>query len=365
MQRRSFLKKASLGAVAGSAVVAAPVFAQDAPTLNWRLASSFPKSLDTLFGTSELFSKYLSEATNGKFSVRNFAAGEIVPPLQVLDAVQKNTVEMGHSSGYYYIGKNPALAFDTAVPFGLNSRQTNAWMYEGDGMKLTRDVYKEFNIVNFPLGNTGTQMGGWYRKEIKTVEDIKGLKMRIAGLAGEIITRLGGLPQQLPGPDIYPALEKGTIDAVEWVGPYDDEKMGFAKVAKYYYYPGWWEGGAQVALYVNDGEWAKLPKSYQSIIEAASRACNATMQARYDNLNAQALRRLLSQGTLLRAFPRAVMDACWDVSIKVFAEYSAKSPQFKTIHDNYMGYRDQVVPWFRLAEASYDQYVGAALSRQK
>jgi TRAP-type mannitol/chloroaromatic compound transport system substrate-binding protein len=321
MQRRSFLKKASLGAVAGSAVVAAPVFAQDAPTLNWRLASSFPKSLDTLFGTAELFAKYVSEGSGGKFSVRTFAAGEIVPPLQVLDAVQKNTVEMGHSSGYYYVGKNPALSFDTAVPFGLNSRQTNAWMWEGDGMRLTRALYKDFNIVNMPLGNTGTQMGGWYRKEIKTVEDLKGLKMRIAGFAGEIMTRLGAIPQQLPGGDIYPALEKGTIDAAEWVGPYDDEKMGFAKVAKYYYYPGWWEGGAQVSLYVNDGEWDKLPKSYQSIIEAASRACTATMQARYDNLNAQALRRLLSQGTLLRAFPRAVMDACWDVSLKVYGEY--------------------------------------------
>ncbi len=365
MQRRSFLKKASLGAVAGSAAVAAPVFAQDAPTLNWRLASSFPKSLDTLFGTAELFAKYLAEMSGGKFSVRTFDAGEIVPPLQVLDAVQKNTVEMGNSSGYYYIGKDPALSFDTAVPFGLNARQMNAWMWEGDGMKLTREVYKDYSIVNFPLGNTGTQMGGWYRKEIKTVEDLKGLKMRIAGFAGEILTRLGGIPQQLAGGDIYPALEKGTIDAAEWVGPYDDEKMGFAKVAKYYYYPGWWEGGAQTALYVNQGEYEKLPKGYQAMIDAASRACTLTMTARYDNLNAQALKRLLSQGTLLRAFPRAVMDACWDVSNKVYAEYSAKSPRFKAIHDNYMGYRDQLVPWFRLAEASYDQYVGAALSRQK
>ena len=365
MLRRSFLKKASVGAVAGTAAVAAPVFAQDAPTLNWRLASSFPRSLDTLFGGSEQFAKYVSESTGGKFNVRLFPAGEIVPALQVLDAVQKNTVEMGHSSGYYYYGKDPSLIFDTAVPFGLNARQMNAWMWEGDGMKLMRDLYKDFSIVNFPIGNTGTQMGGWYRKEIKTVEDLKGLKMRTAGFAGEVLSRMGVVPQQLAGGDIYPALEKGTLDAVEFVGPYDDEKLGFAKVAKFYYYPGWWEGGAQTSLYVNQGEYEKLPKSYQVIIDAATRACTVTMTARYDNLNSIALRRLIGQGTQLRAFPRAVMDASWDASQKVYAEVTAKNPRFKMIFDNYMGYRDQLVPWFRVAEAAYDQYLGAALSRQK
>jgi len=288
-----------------------------------------------------------------------------VPPLQVLDAVQKNTVEMGHSSGYYYYGKDPALIFDTAVPFGLNARQMNAWMWEGDGMKLMRDVYKDYSIVNFPLGNTGTQMGGWYRKEIKTPEDLKGLKMRTAGFAGEVLSRMGVVPQQLAGGDIYPALEKGTLDAVEFVGPYDDEKLGFAKVAKFYYYPGWWEGGAQTSLYVNQGEYEKLPKSYQVLIDAATRACTISMTARYDNLNSIALRRLIGQGTQLRAFPRAVMDASWDAAQKVYAEVNAKQPRFKAIYDNYMGYRDQLVPWFRVAEAAYDQYLGAALSRQK
>jgi len=365
MQRRSFLKKASVGAVAGTAAVAAPVFAQDTPTLNWRLASSFTRSLDTLFGTSEQFAKYVSESTGGKFNIRLFPGGEIVPALQVLDAVQKNTVEMGHSSGYYYYGKDPSLCFDTAVPFGLNARQMNAWMWEGDGMKMMRDLYKDYSVVNFPLGNTGAQMGGWYRKEIKTLDDLKGLKMRTAGFAGEVLSRLGVVPQQLAGGDIYPALEKGTLDAVEFVGPYDDEKLGFSKVAKFYYYPGWWEGGAQTSLYVNQGEYEKLPKSYQAIIDSASRACTASMTAKYDNLNSLALRRLLGQGTVLKAFPRAVMDASWDASMKVYAEFSAKNPRFKAIYDNYMGYRDQLVPWFRVAEASYDQYLGSALSRQK
>lgn len=365
MQRRSFLKNASLGAVAGTAAVAAPVFAQDTPTLNWRLASSFGRSLDTLFGSSEMFAKYVSESTGGKFNIRIFPGGEIVPPLQVLDAVQKNTVEMGHSCGYYYFGKDPILCFDTAVPFGLNARQMNAWMYEGDGFKLTREIYKPYNILNFPMGNTGVQMGGWFRKEIKTVDDLKGLKMRTAGFAGTVLARLGVVPQQIAGGDIYPALEKGTLDAVEWVGPYDDEKLGFFKIAKHYYYPGWWEGGPQISLYVNQGEYEKLPKSYQVIIDSASRAAHTAMTARYDNANAAALRRLLAQGTQLHAFPRAVMDASWDAAIKVYDEFSAKDPKFKAVYDNYMAYRDTQVPWFRVAEASYDQFIGTAISRKK
>jgi len=364
MKRRQFLKSASLAA-AGTAAIAAPAIAQSSPDVKWRVTTSFPRSLDTIHGAAETVAKYVSDATDGKFQMQVFAGGEIVPALQALDAVSNGTVEACHTCLYYYWGKDPTFAFGTAVPFGLSSRQQNAWMLFGGGEQLINEFLAPYKVNNFTAGNTGTQMGGWFRKEVTKPSDLDGLKMRIGGFGGAVLQKLGAVPQQIAGGDIYPSLEKGTIDAVEWVGPYDDEKMGFAKVAKYYYYPGWWEGGAQVSLYVNQGEWEKLPKGYQTLIEAASRACTATMQARYDNLNAQALRRLLSQGTLLRAFPRAVMDACWDASLKVFANYSAKSPQFKTIHDNYMGYRDQVVPWFRLAEASYDQYVGAALSRQK
>ncbi|MDB5935573.1 MAG: transporter substrate-binding protein, partial [Massilia sp.] len=238
MERRSFLKKAAVGAA-----VAAPIAAQAAelPTIKWRLASSFPKNLDTIFGASELFTKRVSELTGGKFSIRAFAAGEIVPALEVMDAVRSGTVEMGHTASYYYVGKDPTFAFDCAVPFGLTSRQQTAWHEIGGGKELMRDFYKGYNIISFMGGNTGTQMGGWFRKEIKTVADLKGLKMRISGLAGKTMARLGVVTQQLPAADIYPSLEKGTIDAAEWVGPYDDEKLGFFKVAKYYYYPGWWE----------------------------------------------------------------------------------------------------------------------------
>jgi TRAP-type mannitol/chloroaromatic compound transport system substrate-binding protein len=241
MKRRLFLRAAGV-AVAATAV-AKPAIAQSAPELRWRLTSSFPKSLDTLYGAAEAFAKAVAEASDNKFQIQVFAAGEIVPGLQAADAVQSGTVEMCHTASYYYFGKDPTFAFGTAVPFGLNSRMQTAWMYFGGGMELMNDLYKKFNIYGIPAGNTGAQMGGWFRKEIKELSDLNGLKMRIGGFAGRVISKLGVVPQQIAGGDIYPALEKGTLDACEWVGPFDDEKLGFYKVAQYYYYPGWWEGG--------------------------------------------------------------------------------------------------------------------------
>src|ERR1700761_2345762 len=269
MQRRKFLRTAGVGsaAVAASATVAAPAIAQSAPELNWRMTSSFPKSLDTLYGGAEYFAKFVAEATDNKFQIRTFAAGEIVPGLQVLDAVQNGTVEMGQTACYYFFGKDPTFALATVVPFGLNTRQMNAWYSNGGGEQLFNDFFKNYNIIGMIAGNTTAQMGGWFRKEIKTLDDLKGLKMRIAGLAGDVMAKLGVVPQQIAGGDIYPALEKGTVDAAEWVGPYDDEKLGLYKVAKYYYYPGWWEGGPEIDLYVNAKAWADLPKTYQAVLE--------------------------------------------------------------------------------------------------
>jgi len=249
MERRSFLKKAGVGLAAGA--VAAPAIAQQNPSIQWRLTSSFPKSLDTIYGAAEIVSKRVSEATEGKFQIRVFAAGEIVPGLQALDAVQAGTVECCHTAPYYYVGKDPAFAFATNIPFGLNARQQNAWMYYGGGMEAVAPLFKDYGCIHIPAGNTGAQMGGWYRKEIRAVADLKGMKMRIGGLAGQVLTKLGVVPQQIAGGDIYPSLEKGTIDAAEWVGPYDDEKLGFNKVAKFYYYPGFWEGGPELAVLVN------------------------------------------------------------------------------------------------------------------
>ena len=258
MKRRQFLT--AMGAGAAATAIAAPAIAQSSPTLKWRLTASWPKSLDTLYGTCEMLSKYVSEATDGKFQIQSFAAGEIVPGLQVLDAVQNGTVELGHSAQYYYIGKDPTWALFCAVPFGLNSRMQNAWFYHGDGQKLIDDFGAKFNTKCLLAGNTGCQMGGWFNREIKEPGDFKGLKMRIGGWAGKTLGKLGLVAQQLAGGDIYPALEKGTIDAAEWVGPHDDEKLGFYKVVKYYYYPGWWEGGTANHLLINLAKWNELPK---------------------------------------------------------------------------------------------------------
>ena len=309
MKRRSFLKKAGVGLAAGAAAAPgivkaqAPASAAGLPTITWRMCTSWPKSLDTLYGGAELVARRVGEITDGKFQIRPFAAGEIVPALQVLDAVQAGTTECGHTAPYYYFGKDPAFSFGTAVAFGGNARQQNAWWYFGGGAEAMAPLFKEYGCISMVAGNTGCQMGGWYRKEIKSVADLKGLKMRIGGMTGLILAKLGVVPQQLGAPDIYPALEKGTIDAAEWVGPYDDEKLGFNKVAKFYYYPGYWEGGPMVHTLVNEKKWSELPKAYQAALQTACAEANVWMPAKYDAQNPPALRRLVASGTQLEALP--------------------------------------------------------------
>ena len=316
MERRKFIKAASVGTIGAAATtLAAPAIAQSAPKVSWRLTSSFPKSLDTIFGAAEVMAKAVSEATDGNFQIQVFAGGELVPGLQAADAVTAGTVEMCHTAPYYYVGKDPTFAFGTAVPFGLNSRQLSAWFRHGGGMDLMNEFFGKYNIVGFPGGNTGTQMGGWYRKEIKTVADMTGLKMRIGGLAGRVLTKLGAVPQQIAGGDIYPSLEKGTIDAAEWVGPYDDEKLGFYKVAPHYYYPGWWEGGAALQFFVNKTKWAELPKAYQAVLTSATALADVDMQSKYDARNPAALKRLVQAGAQLHPFPTEVMDAAHKASV--------------------------------------------------
>jgi len=365
MERRKFLKSAGIGlAGAGAATMSASALAQ-APEVKWRMTSSFPKSLDAIYGAAEVVAKHVAAATGGKFQIQVFAAGEIVPGFGVLDAVKDGTVQCGHSASYYYVGKDPTFAFDTAIPFGLNSRQQTAWMYEGGGMALLRDFFKDYNIYNIPCGNTGAQMGGWFRKEIKTVADLKGLKFRIGGFAGQVLAKLGVVPQQIPGGEIYPALEKGTIDAAEWIGPYDDEKLGFNKVAKYYYYPGWWEGGPQLSLYVNQGEWAKLPKEYQAILETACWEGHIYMQARYDVRNPAALKKLVGSGTLLRPFSNEVMAACYKAALELYAETSAKNPKFAKIYEPWKKFRDEQIEWFSVAEGRFDNFSAATVRAGK
>jgi TRAP-type mannitol/chloroaromatic compound transport system substrate-binding protein len=355
MKRRSFIAAGGIGIAA--AAVAAPAIAQSQPEIKWRCAASWPKSLDTLFGGAEFLAKRVAEATDNKFQIRVFAGGEIVPALQVLDAVQNNTVEMGHTASYYYVGKDPTFSFDCTVPFGMNVRQMNAWMMHGGGLELMHELFKDYNVYNIPAGNTGAQMGGWYRKEIKTVADLNGLKFRIAGLAGSILTKLGVVPQVIAGGDIYPSLEKGTIDAAEWVGPYDDEKLGFYKVAKYYYYPGWWEGNAQLSVYINIGQWQNLPKSYQAILTAACAEANTWMLSKYDTDNVPALRRLVANGTELRPFSREILDACYKATQEFYAETAAKNPKFKKVYEPWRKFLDDEHQWFRVEEQQFDNYM--------
>jgi len=360
MKRRAFLKKAAVGIAAGT--VAAPAIAQSQsqPTVNWRLASSFPKSLDTIFGAAEVISKRVAAATGGKFNIKVFAGGEIVPPFSVVDAVQNATVECCHTAPYYFFGKDPTFAFACAIPFGMNGRQQNAWMYHGGGLELMREFFKDYNIMNFPAGNTGAQMGGWFRKEIKTVNDLKGLKMRIGGTGGLPLTKLGVVPQQIPGGDIYPALEKGTIDAAEWVGPYDDEKLGFYKVAKNYYYPGWWEGGPELDLFVNIKAWDALPKEYQAILEGACYEANVDMVAKYDALNPDALKRLISNGVKLRPFSNDIMAACYKATQEVYDDIATKNAKFKKVYEPWKKFRNDETQWFAVAENRFDNFMIAA-----
>ena len=365
MKRREFLKTAGVGgtATAAATALAAPAIAQSAPEIRWRLTSGFPKSLDALYGASELFAKTVSEATDGRFQIQTFAAGEIVGTFQALDAVGNGTVEMMHSASYYYVGKDPTYALATAAPFGLNARQQNSWMYHGGGQELFNDFFAKSNVYAIPGGNTGTQMGGWFRKEIKTVEDLKGLKFRIAGIAGTMMQKLGVVPQQMAGGDIYPALERGTIDAVEWVGPYDDEKLGFAKVAPFYYYPGFWEGGAMLHFWFNQAKWNELPKAYKSVVQAAAAYVNVDMTAKYDARNPGALRRLVGGGAQLRPFPQEIMEACYKAANEMYDEIGAKNPDFKKIYEAMRAFRNEEYLWFQVAEYTYDNFMIRARAR--
>jgi TRAP-type mannitol/chloroaromatic compound transport system substrate-binding protein len=304
-----------------------------------------------------VFAKYVSEATDGQFQIQVFAAGELAPGLEAANVVSSGSVEACHTASYYYWGKDPTFAFGTAVPFGLNCRMQNAWMYYGGAIDLMNEFYAKHNLVGLPCGNTGAQMGGWFRKEIKSVADLKGVKMRIGGFGGKVIAKLGVVPQQIAGGDIYPSLEKGTIDAAEWVGPYDDEKLGFHKVAPYYYYPGWWEGSAMLHIMMNAAKWAELPATYKAVVRSASQAVNVDMQAKYDKLNPAALKRLVGAGAKLRPFTQDVMTACFNAANETYADLVKTNPAFKKVYDSMVAFRADQYLWFQLSEYSFDTFM--------
>ena len=355
MDRRSIIKHAGIAGVLAAG--AAPAAHAQGANVRWRLASSFPKSLDTIFGGAETFAKKVSEMSGGKFTISTHAAGELMPAFGVVDGVQNGTVECCHTAPYYFFGKDETFALGCAIPFGLNSRQMTAWMYEGNGGKLMREFYKGFNIVNFPAGNTGCQMGGWYRKEIKSVKDVKGLKFRVGGFAGKVFERMGGVPQNIPGGEIYQALEKGTIDAAEWVGPYDDQKLGFNKVAPFYYYPGWWEGGPQLDVFVNQKAYDALSPEYKAIIESAAAFAHVEMQAKYDARNPTALKQLVGAKTKVLPFPKDVLDLAFKESMAVYEELREKNANWKKVYDDLSSFRRDQNLWFRFTEARFDSFM--------
>lgn len=365
MNRRSIFAAAG-AAGAAAATLAAPAIAQtQAPEVRWRLASSFPRNLDILFGTAEHVARRVAQITGNRFQIRTFPAGEIVPGLQVLDAVQAGTVECGQTASYYYIGKDPSFAFFTIVPFGLTSRQMHAWMREGGGSQLANELYGDYGMVGFSLGDTGAQMGGWFRNEVRSLQDLQGLKFRIAGFAGQVFQRLGAAPTQVPAADIYPSLERGVLDAVEFVGPHDDEKLGFVRVARYYYAPGFWEPGARLHFMVNQRAWDALPDSYKHAIEVACAEADSEMVSRYDNSNPQALRRLIAAGAQLRFWPREIMQAAWRAAAEVTEETASRNERFKKFWESYRRYRAEEYQWFRIAENSFENFAYVAAAQQQ
>ena len=356
MDRRSVIKHAGLAGILATAT--APAVLAQAP-IRWRLAHSFPRNLDTIYGTATTFAKLVSDMSGGRFEIQVFAAGEIVPPFGVLDAVQNGTIECTHTASNFFAGKDEAFAFN-GIPFSLNSRQMSAWMYDGNGLKLMREFYRNYGVINFPMGNTGAQMGGWFRKEIKTLDDLKGVKMRVSGLiSGRVYERLGIVPQSIPGGDIYPALERGTLDAVEFTGPYDDQKLGFHKVAPFYYYPGWHDGSPQLDLMIGVKPYEALPNEFKAMIEAAASHAHVVMQARYDARNPPALRELVGLGAKVQRFPQEVLQAGFKEAMALYDELSAKNPNWKKIYDDYSKFRADQNLWFSVAESSLDQFTQA------
>lgn len=364
MKRRTLLTQTSL-ALGTTASLAActqktggsTAQSNNLPKLRWRMVTSWPKSLETIFGEAENFCQRVAEMTGGKFTITAYAAGEIVPGLEVLEAVQNRTVECGHTASYYYIGKNAALGFACAMPFGLTAQQQNAWLYYGGGLDAIQKVYSDFNIINFPAGNTGAQMGGWFKQPITRLADLKGLKMRIPGQGGQVMAELGVNVQVLPGSEIFIALDRGTIDAAEWVGPFDDAKLGLNKAAKYYYYPGWWEPGPTLDLLISKPMWAKLPQEYQAIIMTAAREANLNMLSHYDALNAQSLQKLVSSGTQLQAYSPEILKAAQQASQALLASNASQDASFRAIYEPWQAFRKQIRAWNQINELSYANFV--------
>ncbi len=365
LDRRGFVRAVAATAAAAGAGASAVACSspQDAPAVHtrervrWRLTSSFPRGLDLLYGINDRLADRLDQLSGGLFQLRSYPAGELVPGLQVLDAVQQSTVEVGHTASYYYTGKNPAFAFEIGMPFGLVASQQLAWLYRGGGLELMREVLADFNATTFPAGSTGSQMGGWFKNEVNSLDDLQGLKMRIPGIGGEVMSRLGVTVQVIAGGDVYPALERGAIDATEWAGPYDDEQLGFHEIVKNYYYPCWWEPGPTLSFYVNRDRWRELSSEYQAMFESATTEVAARMTGSYEALTPPALQRLLAAGVQLRPFSDDVLNAAYDRSFELFEENAAADAGYRKIYDSWRAVRKGAFHWYGSSARAYADFI--------
>jgi TRAP-type mannitol/chloroaromatic compound transport system substrate-binding protein len=355
-------RRALVGGLAAGAgfVAAAPAIAQSNPELKWRMPMFVPRTVDSVVDAANDLIRRVSEASDGKFQIQSFGAGELVPGgPAVLDAAENGTVEIAFTLSYYSVGKDPAYAYGTTLPFGPNTRGQASWLFKGGGLNVLNEFFNARGTHGLPCGNSTAQMGGFFRKEINTLDDLKGLKMRIPGLGGNVMAKLGVIPQQIAAGDIYPALERGTIDAAEWAGPHDDFKFGFHKVAPFYYAPGWWEPQATIMAFVNKKKWDELPKHYKAILEAAATATWTSHCAHYDAINSNGLRQIVAAGAKLRFFSQPIMDAAYEATFQLFEELKAKSPDFAKIYPHWKKFLDENELYFRIGDASYDNYVYA------
>jgi TRAP-type mannitol/chloroaromatic compound transport system substrate-binding protein len=354
MKRREFFKKAGAGSLVAGSMVYAPAIATGAEKFKWKMVTTWPKNFPGLGTGANNLAKLITEMSGGRIEVKVYGAKELVPEFEVFDAVSRGTSEMGHGAAYYWKGKLEAAQFFAAVPFGLTAQEMNSWLYHGGGMKLWAQIYDRFNLVPAAAGNTGVQMGGWFNKEINSLKDLKGLKMRIPGLGGEVLKRAGGTPVNLPGGELYTSLQSGAIDATEWVGPYNDLAFGLYKAAKYYYYPGWHEPGTALEALINKDVFNKLSKDLQSIVLNACKVVNQDMLAEYTARNNTALHTLVTKHKVnLRQYPDDVLAKLRQLSDEVVAEVAAKDKLSKQVFDSFRSFRDQVMEWHKVSEQAY------------
>lgn len=368
MKRRDFVRKLGIGATAlgvggilsacgkgkeeEKTSVAAPAVAKK--NYEWKMVTTWPKNFPGLGTGANFLAQLITDMSGGELTVKVYGAGELVPPFESFDAVSKGTAQMGHGAAYYWKGKAPAAQFFAAVPFGLTAQEMNGWLYHGGGMELWKEIYAQFGLVPTAAGNTGVQMAGWFNREIKSVDDLKGLKMRIPGLGGEVLKLAGGTPVSLPGGEIFTALQSGAIDATEWVGPYNDLAFGFYKAAKYYYYPGWHEPGTTLECFVNQKALEALPKHLQTMVINACRVANQDMLADYTARNNAALAKLTSEhGVQLKQLPDDALSTLKTLSDQVLGDAAAGDPMTQKVFDSFRTFRDQAIAWHNVSERAY------------